>query len=145
MTDEEYGTLRASAALWAGVSVLINDRRGRVLIQRYLSPNWSTSGFPALLRAATPNLSWQKAAVNSHLLITQQTASATDPVCADYVYRRFDAAGLTLRAVRADRILDEARATEDPVHLVRIFGISITTAMKYIHTAHPHRGGPIPP
>ncbi|MGW7043231.1 hypothetical protein ACWGDT_10980 [Streptomyces avermitilis] len=82
--------------------------------------------------------------VNSHLLITQQTASATDPVCADYVYRRFDAAGLTLRAVRADRILDEARETEDPVHLVRIFGISITTAMKYIHTA-PHRGGPIPP
>ncbi|MFJ9005597.1 hypothetical protein [Streptomyces canus] len=83
--------------------------------------------------------------VNSHLLVTQQTASATDPVCADYVYRRFDAAGLTLRAVRADRILDEARETEDPVHLVRVFGISITTAMKYIHTAHPHRGGPIPP
>ncbi|TPQ21250.1 hypothetical protein [Streptomyces sporangiiformans] len=50
-----------------------------------------------------------------------------------------------LRAFRADRILDEARETEDPVHLVRIFGISITTAMKYIHTAHPHRGGPIPP
>ncbi|WP_217238994.1 hypothetical protein [Streptomyces sp. AC555_RSS877] len=83
--------------------------------------------------------------VNSHLLVTQQTASTTDPVCADYVYRRFDPAGLTLRAVRADRILDEARETEDPVHLVRVFGISITTAMKYIHTAHPHRGGPIPP
>ncbi|MFE7354240.1 NUDIX domain-containing protein [Streptomyces sp. NPDC057543] len=33
MTDEEYGALRASAALWAGVSVLITDRRGRVLIQ----------------------------------------------------------------------------------------------------------------
>lgn len=82
--------------------------------------------------------------VNSHLLVTQQTASATDSVCADYVYRRFDPAGLTLRAVRADRILDEARETEDPVHLVRVFGISITTAMKYIHTAHPHRGGPVP-
>ncbi|MFD3662766.1 NUDIX domain-containing protein [Streptomyces sp. NPDC058659] len=33
MTDEEYGVLRASAALWAGTSVLITDRRGRVLIQ----------------------------------------------------------------------------------------------------------------
>ncbi|MGW4548518.1 NUDIX domain-containing protein [Streptomyces violaceorubidus] len=34
MTDEEYGALRASAALWAGTSVLITDGRGRVLIQR---------------------------------------------------------------------------------------------------------------
>ncbi|MEV2198239.1 hypothetical protein AB0I02_45770 [Streptomyces phaeochromogenes] len=82
--------------------------------------------------------------VNAHLLVTQQTASATDPVSADYVYRRFDPAGLTLRAVRADRILDEARETEDPVHLVRVFGISITAAMKYIHAAHPHRAGAVP-
>jgi hypothetical protein len=47
--------------------------------------------------------------VNSHLLVTQQTASTTDPVCADYVYRRFDPAGLTLRAVRADGILIRLR------------------------------------
>ncbi|MGW5927710.1 NUDIX hydrolase [Streptomyces anulatus] len=33
MTDEEYGALRASAALWAGTSVLITDGHGRVLIQ----------------------------------------------------------------------------------------------------------------
>jgi 8-oxo-dGTP pyrophosphatase MutT (NUDIX family) len=33
MTDEEYGALRASAALWAGTSVLITDRHGRVLVQ----------------------------------------------------------------------------------------------------------------
>ncbi|MEV0696143.1 NUDIX domain-containing protein [Streptomyces sp. NPDC050388] len=33
MTDEEYGALRASAALWAGTSVLITDQRGRVLVQ----------------------------------------------------------------------------------------------------------------
>ncbi|MDV5143440.1 NUDIX domain-containing protein [Streptomyces sp. SBC-4] len=33
MTDEEYGVLRATAALWAGTSVLITDRRGRVLVQ----------------------------------------------------------------------------------------------------------------
>ncbi|MFJ2271904.1 hypothetical protein ACIO8F_40300 [Streptomyces sp. NPDC087228] len=86
---------------------------------------------------------WPRTA-NPHLLVTQQTASTTDPVCTDYIYRRFAPAGVTLRAVRADRILDEARETEDPVHLVRVFGISVTTAMKYIHTAHPHRGGPIP-
>ncbi|MEW2619187.1 NUDIX hydrolase [Streptomyces sp. NPDC048106] len=34
MSDEDYGALRASAALWAGTSVLITNRRGQVLIQR---------------------------------------------------------------------------------------------------------------
>ncbi|MGW3417371.1 hypothetical protein [Streptomyces phaeochromogenes] len=48
-----------------------------------------------------------------------------------------------MRAVRADRILDEARDTEDPVHLIRLFGIATTTAMKYTHAAHPHRAGPV--
>ncbi|MEU5092076.1 NUDIX domain-containing protein [Streptomyces sp. NPDC021356] len=33
MTDEEYGALRASAALWVGTSVLITDERGRILVQ----------------------------------------------------------------------------------------------------------------
>ncbi|MFD7861349.1 NUDIX domain-containing protein [Streptomyces sp. NPDC059783] len=33
MTDAEYGALRASAALWAGTSVLITDQYGRVLVQ----------------------------------------------------------------------------------------------------------------
>ncbi|MFH9725817.1 NUDIX domain-containing protein [Streptomyces sp. NPDC017254] len=33
LTDEEYGTLRASGALWAGCSVLITDQRGHVLVQ----------------------------------------------------------------------------------------------------------------
>ncbi|MET9728821.1 NUDIX hydrolase [Streptomyces zaomyceticus] len=32
-TDEEYGILRASGALWAGCSVLITDRHGQVLVQ----------------------------------------------------------------------------------------------------------------
>ncbi|MET7802110.1 hypothetical protein [Streptomyces decoyicus] len=33
-------------------------------------------------------------------------------------------------------VIDEARHTADPVHLVRVFGVSISTAMKYLHTAH---------
>ncbi|MEU2226723.1 NUDIX domain-containing protein [Streptomyces sp. NPDC018347] len=33
MTDEEYGALRAAAALWVGTSVLITDGRGRILVQ----------------------------------------------------------------------------------------------------------------
>ncbi|GHF27678.1 hypothetical protein GCM10018772_61580 [Streptomyces fumanus] len=31
-----------------------------------------------------------------------------------------------------DRILDEAHETADPVHLMRVFGIAPTTAMKYV-------------
>jgi hypothetical protein len=87
---------------------------------------------------------WPRTA-NPHLLITQQTASTTDPVSAYYVSTCFAPAKVTLRAVRADRILDFTdRDTEDPVHLIRVFGISTSTAMKYIHAAHPHRAGPIP-
>lgn len=33
-TDEAYGALRASHALWAGTSVLITDQHGRILVQR---------------------------------------------------------------------------------------------------------------
>ena len=45
---------------------------------------------------------------------------------------------------RVDRILNEAQHTDDPLHLVRLFGLSPRTAMKYIHAAHPHRGRPDP-
>jgi hypothetical protein len=37
-----------------------------------------------------------------------------------------------------DRILNEAQHTDDPLHLIRLFGLSPRTAMKYIHAAHPH-------
>jgi hypothetical protein len=40
--------------------------------------------------------------------------------------------------------LDEARHTADPVHLIRVFGISDTTALKYVHAAHPGRQSVIP-
>ncbi|PTH90612.1 hypothetical protein C9J60_05200 [Streptomyces sp. A244] len=39
--------------------------------------------------------------------------------------------------LRADRILDEARHTADPVHLIRLFGIAPVTAMKYLRAVHP--------
>ncbi|PCG87199.1 NUDIX hydrolase [Streptomyces sp. WZ.A104] len=34
MRDEAYGALRASAALWAGTSVLITNQRGQILLER---------------------------------------------------------------------------------------------------------------
>lgn len=45
---------------------------------------------------------------------------------------------------RQDRILDEARHTADPVHLVRVFGITESTAIYYVHAAHPGRQSVIP-
>ncbi|MGW0672590.1 hypothetical protein [Streptomyces sp. NPDC002746] len=33
LTDEEYGALRASAALWIGTSVLITNQLGQILVQ----------------------------------------------------------------------------------------------------------------
>jgi hypothetical protein len=53
--------------------------------------------------------------------------------------RCFRPLGITPSQLRADRILDEARHTADPVRLMRVFGISDTTAMKYLSTAHPER------
>ncbi|HXA62218.1 MAG TPA: hypothetical protein VNW94_23965 [Streptosporangiaceae bacterium] len=47
--------------------------------------------------------------------------------------------GIGPSALRQDRILDEAKHTADPVHLMRVFGISATTAMDYIYAAHPER------
>lgn len=47
--------------------------------------------------------------------------------------------GIQPRRLRIDRLLDEAHETADPVHLMRVFGISDTTAMKYVKAAHPHR------
>lgn len=37
--------------------------------------------------------------------------------------------GLQVGRLRMDRILDEAKHTADPVHLIRLFGLSPYTAM----------------
>jgi hypothetical protein len=46
--------------------------------------------------------------------------------------------------LRADRILNESPATADPVRLIRLFGISVETAMRYTRAAHPERAA-MPP
>jgi hypothetical protein len=40
--------------------------------------------------------------------------------------------------------LDEPKHTADPVHLMRVFGISASTAMKYVYTGHPERKSTLP-
>jgi hypothetical protein len=52
--------------------------------------------------------------------------------------------GISPNRMRQDRILDEAKYSADPIHLMKVFGISDSTAMKYIHAAHPERQAVIP-
>ena len=85
-------------------------------------------------------------ATNPHLLITSQSyrhpASPQLSYCA--LRAAFDQIGLLPRQVWADRILDEAFEVDDPLHLMRLFGISSHTAMRYITAAHPERTAKLP-
>ncbi|MGH3192296.1 MAG: hypothetical protein ACRDOL_34615 [Streptosporangiaceae bacterium] len=83
---------------------------------------------------------------NPHLLVSQQTAAMdTLPHVSDMVMTEiFRPLGLTPSGLRQDRILNEAQHTADPVHLMRVFGISDATAMKYVYAAHPERRSTLP-
>jgi hypothetical protein len=85
------------------------------------------------------------ASINPHLLVTQRTAldPASPPVSVGSL-RLALPRGITLRQLRQDRILDEAAITADPLRLIRLFGITEATAMRYITAAHPERTTQIP-
>lgn len=61
---------------------------------------------------------------NPHLLVSQQTADmdTCPPVSKMVMNDIFRPLGLTPSGLRQDRILDEARHTADPVHLMRVCG-----------------------
>jgi len=81
---------------------------------------------------------------NPHLLVSQQTAADASPVGPTMIGAMFEPLGVRPTRLRQDRILDEARHTADPVHLVRVFGINENTAIYYVHAAHPGRQSVIP-
>ena len=81
---------------------------------------------------------------NRHLLLSQQTAVMDAPVSIMVMNEIFRPLGISPSKLRQDRILDEARHTADPVHLMRVFGISAGTAMKYVYAAHPERRSTLP-
>lgn len=57
-----------------------------------------------------------------------------------YAFQRiFRQLGFNASQLRIDRILDEARETADPVHLMKVFAISEATAMNYVAAAHPDK------
>ncbi|MFD3519051.1 hypothetical protein [Streptomyces sp. NPDC058653] len=81
---------------------------------------------------------------NRRLIITTHTAHHPARPRLSYTGLRapFERIGLKPREVWADRVLDEARQTADPVHLVRLFGLHPHTAVKYVHAAHPDKALP---
>jgi hypothetical protein len=122
---------------------------GRLLVRRSLARH--TVYLDELTRALA--IAWLRerhrrwpATANPHLLISQQTAAmdTLPPVSSMAMTDIFRPLGLTPSRLRQDRILDEARHTADPVHLMRVFGISDTTAMKYVYAAHPERRSTLP-
>lgn len=76
---------------------------------------------------------------NPYLLVTARTAvDDTHPmVCPNAIMKSLRRQSLQVTRLRVDRILDEAKHTADPLHLVRLFGISPITAMRYLRAAHP--------
>ncbi|MEH0547925.1 hypothetical protein QA802_34115 [Streptomyces sp. B21-105] len=82
---------------------------------------------------------------NPHLLINRWTAVDTthSPIGTTFT-AIFRPTGLTMPTLRQDRIRDEAFEVDDPLHLMRLFGIRAQTAMRYITVAHPERTAKLP-
>lgn len=83
---------------------------------------------------------WPKSA-NPHLLVSRRTAmdARQQSIGSEALRAMVKPFGVTPSALRADRFLDETRQTADPIHLMRLFGICDSTALKYVFTAHPER------
>ncbi|MCQ1579269.1 tyrosine-type recombinase/integrase [Streptomyces parvus] len=83
---------------------------------------------------------------NPHLLVTARTSADDNhpKVHPRAISKPLSRIGLQPGRLRMDRILDEATHTEDPVHLIRLFGLSPITAMRYVRAAHPDRYRPLP-
>ena len=121
----------------------LNLSTGHLLVRRSTGrpPSTSTSS-PTRSRPAGSgrHRRWPLTA-SRHLLVTGQTAAdATDPPIALTVLDAiFGKLGLSPSKLRQDRILDEAKHTANPVHLMRVFGLTAKPAMRYVQAAHPER------
>lgn len=99
----------------------------------------------AIAHLAERNRRWPHT-TNPHLFISQQTATdpQSPPTTRGFTDLHFRRLGISATQLRMDRLLDEARHTADPVHLMRLFSIGEGTAMRYLHAAHPERQTVIP-
>lgn len=85
------------------------------------------------------------ASSNPHLLVSQKTAADPDhpPISIGTLSGALPR-GLTPGGLRQDRILDEAAESADPLRLMRLFGITEQTAMRYVGATHPERTARLP-
>jgi hypothetical protein len=79
---------------------------------------------------------------NPHLFITSQSAHqpAQPPLSYCGLRAAFDQVDLVPKELWRDRVLHEAQHTADPVHLIGLFDIHPSTAVKYVNAAHPEQG-----
>ncbi|MEU2284230.1 hypothetical protein ABZ614_20180 [Streptomyces sp. NPDC013178] len=85
------------------------------------------------------------ASANPHLLVSQKSAVDPDhPAVSIGLLSGALPRGLTLSGLRQDRILNEAAESADPLRLMRLFGITEQTAMRYVTAAHPERTAKLP-
>ncbi|MFF2518894.1 hypothetical protein [Streptomyces sp. NPDC058086] len=85
------------------------------------------------------------ASSNPYLLVSQKTAVDPDhPAVSIGTLSGALPCGLTLSGLRQDRILNEAAESADPLRLMRLFGITEQTAMRYVTAAHPERTSKLP-
>lgn len=117
---------------------------GRLLVRR------NTSGHTVYLDELTHTLAadWLRQrhdrwplTTNAHLLISRVTAADTTnpPIAHTLTDAIFKKLGLTATKLSQHRILDKAKHTADPVHLMLVFGLTAKPAMHYVQTAHPER------
>lgn len=75
---------------------------------------------------------------NRHLFVSRNTALRPDQAMSPYgLTTVFREVGISASKLRADRIYDEAIHTADPVVLMKVFGIRVTSAVRYVRAAHP--------
>ncbi|WP_211880849.1 hypothetical protein [Pseudarthrobacter albicanus] len=79
------------------------------------------------------NTQWP-GSINPHLLVNIQTAVRTTQVSHVWINSTL---GMSAQALREDRILDEAQATQDIRRLCDLFGLSVPAAERYLTTDHP--------
>ncbi|MEV7043698.1 hypothetical protein [Amycolatopsis sp. NPDC051061] len=80
---------------------------------------------------------------NPHLLLTRRTAHEQGPVSEYWLAGLFRGLPVTLRQLREDRILEEARATGgDPLHIASMFGLGAQTGLRYASAVHPGLADP---
>ncbi|WP_159106836.1 hypothetical protein [Streptomyces rishiriensis] len=91
--------------------------------------------------------SFQAASQQARSGVTQPCSSPLDPdhpVVSRTLLRRTLPKNVTLVGLRQDRMLNEAFGTGDPLKLMRLFGITAQTAMRYVSAACPERTAKLP-